>query len=186
MAVKPVELTPEQREQHRLEMERYRALTGGALAQEVLTLIEENTARWEQGSWRVDNGPADEAVCTTPISSIEAYAEDPLNPACTTSFCFAGFVGAVKGVKWAKNNIHEDIGDPDRCDCKGFCCIDPEHQMSIGIYARRVLGLEEYDADKLFNGDNSLSTLQGYVEDIVQHGEILSYNYGDNDEDDDE
>ncbi len=178
--------TPEQIAARKAEAERYRALTGGALAQEVLTLIEENLGRWEQGSWRQDHGPDGESLCTAPVTSIEAFAEDPLNPACTTSFCFAGFVGAVKGVKWAKNNIHEDIGDPERCDCKGFCCTNTEHQMSIGIYARKQLGLEEYDADKLFNGDNTLSTLQGYVEDIVQHGEILSYNYGDNDEDDDE
>jgi hypothetical protein len=181
---KPVQLTPEQREKHRREMERYRALTGGDLAQEVLDLIEENVQRWDQGSWRTDSGPYDEAVCTAPVTSIEAFAEDPLNPACTTSFCYAGWVGAVKGVKWSKANKSEEIGDPARCDCTGFCCIVPDHQVHIAVYARRQLGLDESDSDKLFHGDNTLGMLRRYTEEIVEYGEIMSDQDEDGDDDD--
>jgi hypothetical protein len=180
--VQPVKLTPEQIAKHKAEMERYRALTGGELAREVMTLIEENLERWEQGSWRQDNGDDAGQVCSAPVTAIEAFAEDPLNPACTTSFCYAGWVGAVKGVKWARGNT-ELIGNPLVCKCKGFCCEVPEHQIHIGNWAGQQLGLETYDADKLFHGDNSLYTLQQYTEEIVTYGEITS-DGGDEDDDD--
>jgi hypothetical protein len=186
--VLPVVLTPEQIAAHAAEIARLRALTGGELATEVMDLIEENRERWYQGAWRrdVDNRGNHLQPCDVETATmVEAFAEDPLNPACTTSFCYAGWVGAVKGVKWAKGN-GEVIGNPDKCDCVGFCCTNTLHQMHISDFAREQLDISSYDGDKLFNGDNSIYELRSYTEEIVQYGEILSAEHDDSDEEDDD
>lgn len=165
------------------DYEAVKALTGGDLATVVLDVIEDNRDRWYQGAWRQDLGSAGEYLqpCTNvdlaTATVLEAFAEDPLNPACTTSFCFAGWIGAVKGVKWAKGD-QESIGDPERCDCTTPCCVVLNHQMSLPNYARRELGISEFEGNYLFNGDNTIDTLREYVGQLVTYGEI------DGDEDD--
>jgi hypothetical protein len=165
-------------------------LTGGSLAVVVLDVIEDNRDRWYQGAWRQDldsDGsylqPCDGIAGPTVL---EAFAEDPLNPACTTSFCFAGWTAAIKGVKWAKGD-QESIGDPERCDCKTPCCVVLDHQMSLPNYARRVLGIGEHEGDILFNGDNQIDDLRRMVEELDQYGSIDDPdNYDGADDDDDE
>jgi hypothetical protein len=175
----------EERAAHRAEMERYRALTGGALATEVMELIEDNLSRWYQGSWRQDNGPDGEQVCTAPVTAIEAFAEDPLNPSCTTSFCYAGFVGAIKGVRWAKGR-QENIGDPKVCDCTTFCCEVDSHQISVATYAAEQLGIELGDADALFNGENNVEQLRSGTQAIVYGWSVVDAISGDDYDDDEE
>lgn len=159
------------------DYEAVKQLTGGPLATVVLDLIEDNVDRWNQSTWRqdVDSGGNYLQPCTgidlETSTVLEAFAEDPLNPACTTSFCFAGWVGAVKGVKWAKGD-QENVGDPDKCDCKTLCCTDYEHQISIAQFARDELGLALYEGELLFNGDNTLPTLRDMVEQLVETGSI--------------
>jgi hypothetical protein len=186
-ATKPVELTDAERIAHREEIARIRALTGGALAREVLDLIEDNRERWYQGAWRKDHD--DKGMSLEPCdqgakNSYEVFVEDPLNPECKTSFCFAGFVGAIKGVKWAKGD-QENVAIPGMCDCPGLCCVNGEHQTSISNYARRELEIGSYDAEKLFNGDNDIEDLRNMVADIVNYGEILSDSDEDGEDDDD-
>jgi hypothetical protein len=186
MTKEPTVLSPEERAAHLAEIARIRALTGGNLAQEVLELIEDNRDRWYQGAWRKDvnpqNGHYVEPCDQGAANSYEVFAEDPLDPDCTTSFCFAGWVGAVKGVKWAKGD-QENVAIPGVCDCPGLCCVKGEHQMSISNYAAAQLDIESWDAEKLFNGDNSIYELRDMVSEIVQYGEITS-NDSDGDGDD--
>jgi len=166
-------------------------LTGGDLAVVVLDLIEDNRDRWYQGAWRQDRDPLDGDYlqpCDKGASPTvyEMFAEDPLNPACTTSFCFAGWVGAVKQVKWAKGD-QESIGDPERCDCKSLCCTNHYHQISLPHYARQQLGISGHEGDLLFNGDNTIDTLRQLVESLDRYGSIDDDDSEyDGDDDDDE
>lgn len=136
------------------------------LAIVVLAAIEHNLKRWDQGSWRIDHGNDVGEYCTNPTTAIEAFVDDPFNPACTTSFCYAGWVGAYDRVKWVKGS-NEMIGDPARCDCTGHCCENFEHQMPVGSYARSRLGLAYHEAEALFNGDIDLEQLRAGVAAIV-------------------
>jgi hypothetical protein len=171
------------------DYEAVRALTGGSLAVAVLELIEDNIDRWYQGAWRQDIGP--DGNYLQPCDGIsgptvlEAFAEDPLNPACTTAFCFAGWTAAIKGVKWAKGD-QETIGDPERCDCTTPCCIVMDHQIGLPSYARRVLGIRNHEGDMLFNGDNDIYSLRQMVESLDRYGEIDSDDEYDGDDDDDD
>lgn len=174
-----------------------RRLYGGELATEVLEIIEENLGRWDQGSWRHDLD--DEAYCTAPVTAVEAFAEDPLNPACSTSFCFAGWVGALDGVKWAKGSS-DRIGNPQRCTCTTYCCEEEHHQVAIDSYAAYRLGITAHQGDALFSGDNGLEDLRNGVEAIVAGTDVAlavrhgngwddgdsSDEYDDDEEDDDE
>lgn len=185
------------------ETARLRALVGAPLAQEVLAIIQENEERWHQSSWRHENvekwdveldryeGTDPEILaCDVPATAIEAYIEDPLHPSCTTAFCLAGWVGAVKGVKWAKGDNKETIGNPEVCNCVGLCCVNSSHQMSIGTYARIQLGISESAADRLFNGDNRIEHLEAGVQAIVEGRGGVRYaidqvdSYYDDDDDD--
>jgi len=162
-------------------------LTGGDLPAVVLEVIEDNRDRWYQGAWRQDLGSKGEYL--QPCDGIagptvlEAFAEDPLNPQCTTAFCFAGWVGAIKGVKWAKGD-QESVGDPNLCDCKTPCCVVADHQISIAHFARRELGLAHYEGELLFNGDNDIWALQQMVEQLQLNGSINGVEDGDDDDDD--
>lgn len=161
-------------------------LEGPELASEVLEIIEDNTHRWRQGSWRTDIGVDAGQYCTTPVTAIEAFADDPFNPACTTAFCYAGWIGAYDRVKWAKGDP-QSIGDPTKCDCTTFCCTVGWHQMPISIYAGRRLGIQEWEWDVLFDGDNSLGVLRVGVQAIVDGDDVADaiHDYkGDNESED--
>jgi hypothetical protein len=158
-------------EQARAELVRLSELQGTDLAVEVLTLIEDNQLRWTQGSWRLEiNGYE---------SAVEEYHDDPLNPACTTAFCFAGWVGALRLVKWAADDgrYHhpstEIIGDPDLCDCPGNVCVQGRHYMSIQDYAARVLDIDDRAAIALFNGENSLLALRAGVDAMIRGDNLV-------------
>jgi len=183
-----VKESPEQIAERKAKLAEYRAMTGADLATEVLALIEDNQERWYQGNWRMDQSI--DGVNVAPCSNgatehvVELYADDPLNPACETSFCFAGWVAAVKGVKWAKGN-QELVGDPDKCDCKTLCCEVPEHQIFVSVYASNQLGIDSYEGDALFCGDNSIYALERGVEAIRDGESVREYIDGDNDGEDD-
>jgi hypothetical protein len=144
----------------------YPYLTGGPLARTVLSIIQDNQQRWDQSAWRHDRGTDVITYCTTPTTAIEAFPEDPLNPACTTSFCFAGWVAALDGVRWAKGGNGMSIGNPAVCDCTTFCCEKPEHQMTVDRYAAARLGIDDADACALFASANTLDELVAGVEAI--------------------
>jgi hypothetical protein len=161
----------ETEEQARAELARLRELQGTDLAIEVLAIIEDNQLRWTQGNWRMEVNGTETAV--------EEYHEDPLNPACTTAFCFAGWVGALRLVKWAADadRAHspspETIGDPERCDCTGVVCNKPKHMMAIEDYAARVLDLDDRAATALFNGENSLLALRAGVDAMIRGDNLV-------------
>jgi len=185
------------REERLALYERIRAAQGADLAAEVVGLIETNIVRWYQDSWR-HNGEPEERY--------EAYREDPLNPECKTSFCLAGWVGAIDGVKWYTDGSEtnpvtgatapimsvEYIGDPRRCDCETPWCTKLSHIISISDYAARRLGLVDDDARLLFHGENTLDDLGLLVNAMVDRIDFsrvehqLSRNEGEEEYDEEE
>jgi hypothetical protein len=159
-------------EQGQALLARLRELEGKELAAEVMELVEDNLERWRQGAWRSELNGTETAV--------EEFVDNPLDPACTTAFCFAGWIGAVHRVKWAADLLgyasDDTIGDPATCDCTGKFCDDTDHQLPIQDYATRVLGLTDYAGIALFSGDNSLKALQAGVAAIQrgQHGSSVA------------
>jgi hypothetical protein len=124
------------------------------LAVEVMAVIETHQDRHDQMSYRRD---------ASYTGTIEDYREDPLNPACQTSFCFAGWVAALDRVRWADYLL--TIGDPDVCDCSGLRCMVAAHQMPVDQYAARRLGL--YVGTVLFDSHNDLDALRAGVKALV-------------------
>jgi hypothetical protein len=159
----------ENEEQGRALADKLRQLTGAELAAEVMELIEDNRDRWTQGSWRMDFNGLETAV--------EEFVDNPLDPACTTAFCFAGWVAAVHRVKWAADGsgVSTDmIGDPAACYCQGRYCTVPNHRIYVQTYAARVLGLSGWEAEELFRGDNTLELLRIGVEALQQGVSVSS------------
>lgn len=152
----------------------YREMHGADLAVEILAIIEANKERWHQSAWRIelDGHP------------IEGYVDDPLNPTCTTAFCFAGWVAAVDGVKWAEGDRTEKVGDPRLCDCKTKYCENEHHQVHVSGYASARLEMEG-DDEELFNGENSLQQLRDGVNAMVT-GDSVVFAIKGYDEDEDE
>jgi len=194
--------TPAEQAARREYYTKLRALEGEELARAVLVLIEDLAAwgmerartgtiyfrpRWGQGSWR-ENGHVGERY--------EDWRDDPLSPECKTSFCFAGWVGAIDGVKWVRGSIDTVA---TRCTCTTPDCVltswsEAHGQMSIATYAAQRLGLGTSDADELFNGNNELDDLRALVDAIAtgqnldevpveRHGEGRTYESRDDDSD---
>jgi len=162
----------------RLELlDELRKLSGPPLAAAVLELIEDNRERWQQGSWRW-NGEL-------PEEKYETHREDPLNPVCKTSFCAAGWVGAIDGVRWSETI--ELIGHPSKCNCTTPRCAVSSHMVHISDYAAARLGLNYDAASRLFNGDNTLEDLQDMVAAMARGDSVFDVTPSwDQDDDDDE
>lgn len=168
-------LTVEQ--QARIErLTQLRAASGADLAVGVLELIEDNRDRWNQGNWRLNGLPEEK---------YEQFREDPLAPECRTSFCKAGWIAAIDGVKWFAwgggpmpvprsedepsvwDLSSDQVGNPAVCDCLGAACVNPEHALFVRDYAAERLGLDERQADILFHGANTIGDLRLLVDAMV-------------------
>jgi len=140
-----------------------RELDGPALASAVLLLIEDHQDRWNQSAWRENGQPGER---------YEDFREDPLNPACKTSFCVAGWVAAIDGVKWVAGD-EAYVADPARCTCRGAFCQTSVHQIATSTYAEKRLGLTVQEGDALFDGDNSLADVRDLIGAIVRGEDLL-------------
>ncbi len=148
----------DERSRHEV-IEAIRQLEGAELVSAVVDLIEAVQDRWDQNSWRF-NGKEQERY--------EAWQQDVLNPGCHTSFCAAGWIGALDGVKWYRETV-EGIGRPGVCNCSSPECVMPSHYMLVSTYAAGRLGLTEDEAQVLFDGSNTLEDLRTLA-DAMENG----------------
>jgi hypothetical protein len=141
-------------------------LAGAELAKQVLAIIEDNPRRWRQDAWRRD--------CILPESSVERHREDPLDAGCGTAFCFAGWVAALDGVRWYPTGTYDWIGAPEKCDCTDVdgLCHDSRHTEVLSDYAAWRLGLDDDDAEALFDSGNGIDDLRRGV-DALAAGESV-------------
>lgn len=153
-----------------------RELAGPDLAYEIVELIKDVEERWNQGSWRENGQPGER---------YEVWREDPLAPGCQTSFCAAGWVAAVDGVRWVgypdpdvKGGyaLSPDlVGDPEKCTCTTPVCTKSWHAISVSDYARQRLQLEERDSMVLFHGENTLDDLATLVSEMRSGNQKLRF-----------
>lgn len=129
------------------------------------------------------------------LAHITAHPEDHMQSAwrCGTSACFAGHTAILAGAVWATSQdygVEEEfpmpegsvrVGDPGDVTDRTYCSMDVTYVRSDGVrvfqfvkhYARDHLGLSLWQADRLFEGRNTLADLTGMVNaltaDVIPH-----------------
>lgn len=131
------------------------------LVDQVMAEIKDNQERWAQGYWSQAKPNQDVAKVIGAQGMQALLAEDPYNPACGTTFCFAGHAAVQTGWKPKFQVTDDGIGMHvfalDRATKGG-------RESSIRLIAKDELGLHGYEADLLFDGHNTMETLEGMVE----------------------
>jgi hypothetical protein len=97
--------------------------------------ITEHPETWDQDAWfRLPR------MRKTPVAT----------PPCGTTLCVAGWAVSLSGYKLV----------PGRFDREGYLCIAPDGQEDIAVAARRLLGLSEAQADRLFGDATDLDAIR--------------------------
>lgn len=110
----------------------------------------------------------------TTLAHIEAEPEkwDQKDWRCGTGMCFAGWAATLAGGKWAYG--------PDETG-RDMLAAEPEDDelsrrlgtIQAADRAQRLLGLNEWDADELFDGGNDLDDLRRIVESLCMREELV-------------
>jgi hypothetical protein len=114
-----------------------------ALLRQTLTHIEANPQTWDQTTFR-----------------------------CNTGMCFAGWAAELEGGTW-----YTDASNPVLADYLVATPEDPADDVVRLVHndarvilaadrAMRLLGLDYFQAEELFDGANTLDELRGYVDDL--------------------
>jgi hypothetical protein len=113
------------------------------LLDEIVHIIETEPEKWNQGYW----GIAD-----------FAGEMGEVMPACQTAKCIAG---------WAVSLRDYDLIFDGRTHNTSETCqhIVTGRRENISATARVLLGLDVFDADKLFDGTNTLDQIEGIIHD---------------------
>lgn len=119
------------------------------LAVEAMAVIETHPERWKQSCWKSESGSG--------VSTIHDFADDPLDPACKTAFCLAGWVGALDHKAWHPTEDSVWTGTS---------------WMPIEDYATARLGLTQREATCLFDPYNSLEMLAAGVKALMNNQDI--------------
>lgn len=139
-------------------------LRGVDLAKFTLTIIETMPEGWHQSSWRVSSDAT----------------------RCGAKMCFAGHAADLAGGVWAfdanddtRNNYM--LAEPDDDPVHVFSVRDHGEDLAVIEVHHRAARLLELDEDgsgighNLFQGDNSLASLKGAVEEFERTGSITSW-----------
>lgn len=109
------------------------------LLQDTLKYIETHPAEWNQETWH-----------------------------CGTRFCFAGHVAATMRGR-VITGFDGDYVELTDVDHKEFALGSKAQAfMHIGDYARRALGLDADEANRLFSGYNTLADLRRIVGELIE------------------
>lgn len=132
------------------------------LLRKVLEHIKKYPATWRQMSW----------------------VSLPLDGGCGTAFCFAGHAAHMSGftphprrVSWTYlSELPEEIATAFRqwapIHARDFELL-PNSQIHISVMAEAVLGLSRNQGLLLFEGDNSLETLEAIVNNLIAKQEAI-------------
>jgi hypothetical protein len=93
---------------------------------------------------------------------------------CGTGMCFAGHAAVLKGASFP---YPEDDERGDLVDPPGY---GQEERLRIAEFAQLSLGLDDYQAARLFRPENELSDLRDVVA-RIKAGEDFSADYGTDD-----
>ena len=129
----------------------------------VVKTIETEPTKWHQGSYRT--------IRQGEVSSYKDH-KDPRTGTirrhrtfevnCETAFCVAGWavqLGSEDTPIWTDSStlLANEFDNPDECALG---------TTYVSARAKRLLGLDEYQAYTLFAGENSLKTIKGIVKQI--------------------
>lgn len=110
------------------------------LLYQVLGFLETHPEQWDQGNWA---RPA--------INEKGEVEEDPF--ACGAKGCFAGWASVFAGGRWAKD---------------GSSVITPDNRrVSVQTHAMEALGLNDYQANLLFSGGNTIEQMKEYIKKFI-------------------
>lgn len=134
------------------------------LLDQVIAKIKENPHNWNQGQWAtasVDGTFADRLNKGEP-------QQFELNESCGTSFCVAGWVAALgnQPIRW-----HHQYGW-NRFEGKdviiGYSANYLQNGESIAKYAQKRLGLNWYQAEMLFDENNTLGQIEALRNEFLE------------------
>lgn len=108
---------------------------------------------------------------------------------CGTTMCFAGHAAVLAGAEIPDPKKHRienwyvgPNGEYINADQRfGY---DAVYGLGVGEYAANALGLPSVEADYLFNPDREVEDIEVAVEELLEHGQILTYVDRDYDDDD--
>lgn len=141
-----------------MDVNRLLALDWWVHEQEALRLAGRPSA-WDQNVWFEMDEPGNERVVEYGEAD-EGYVlgEYVIRvPSCGTVCCIAGHVAMQDG--WTLSDLNRQMR------------VDPETglQESISSYAARILGLESWEASRLFDANNSAEQVHAFIEDLIAH-----------------
>ena len=144
------------------------------LAVTALSVIEMYPSRHNQESWRDDRDDR---------HRIEDF-DDPLDEACGTAFCHAGWIATLDHAKWAARMDLVVSGTiplikGDRVALPGYCTCPPEQRycecgndVPVSIYAAHRVGLDDAGADALFAPHNTVEDLRAGTKALVNGEDV--------------
>lgn len=112
------------------------------------------------------------ALLRQTLAYIEAHPEE-WNQAhwhCGTAACFAGRAALLAGGNWVNDKSSCVVVAPDDPPSDVFMVRGGEGHVLVEDRAKRVLGLTEEQADRLFAGGNNLDDLRSRVAELIGSG----------------
>lgn len=136
------------------------------LLDKTLAAIENNQDRWNQLLW--GEAPVDVLDRMSEDEFLKLVAEDPLNPACGTAYCFAGHAAIQADWKPVFKIAHDDEACDDRNPSKVYEIEMVEVRKGnvtkyVADVAEEELGLTFTERDCLFAAGNTLEDLRNMV-----------------------
>lgn len=132
------------------------------LLEQVYSLIKSDRKRWFQGSWA-------RAKAKRKTDTVET---------CNTAMCFAGHAVALAGakIKWESSDVFDrqfPVWEASQCR------LPHRGTEMISDAAQRILRLNSYQADALFDGNNKLKDIRKVL-DRIESGDLFapSYDWG--------
>jgi hypothetical protein len=138
-------------------------LRGVDLLDEVIRQIEQHPENWYQGDWARAKVETDENDEFPTLTKVELEAAVPTS--CGTAMCVAGWAAHLTGAKidWhpTYSEVVVDFGVSSLYRLSGFVANTVNNNtQEIETYARRVLGLNSFDASELFAPHNDLDDIR--------------------------
>lgn len=136
------------------------------LMYKVFRYIENNRDRWNQASWVEDPSGGD----TGTIDKMKTYAEDPLNPSCKTTGCFAGWTVLLSGYRPHVATSHFLGSGTEYAYLDDLYVVPPGKNVmditaveTIPKVARDLLGITQDEANLLFHPYNTMDEMYAVV-----------------------
>lgn len=118
---------------------------------------ERKQGKWEQTHWVGGLGEADHETGVRPIT-------------CGTTACVAGWAVITDGGKFLSDQLVLARPDDPKSRVVNVYADNDKYLQAVGIEerAQRLLGLESYEADELFDGDNEYEDVKRILKQLIK------------------